>query len=247
LPDRTNDTTIYVKIWKDIQPYTLPEASNAFFTSSNITFTEKKNTLKARYGVLWNKKIAYRHRIAYIEGQGIARNTHCPLCKDADSIGHILGSCTHGEVKEVYISRHDKVMRLIMKEFQNGSLGNFYWTADVGTAVAMEEVGADSKRLPTWLVTPDTMQNCDFSPDNKQKLRPDCMIVEITQIEIERAFKKRKRNGDATVPTQTIADPGRSGSLSWGTPPTLGIWRRSRKRNNNTQNCAICLLQRYMT
>jgi hypothetical protein len=71
-------------------------------------------------------------------------------------------------------------MRLIMKEIQNGSLGNFYCTADVETAVVMEELGADSKRLPEWLITPDTMQKCDFSPENKQKLRPDCMIVEIT-------------------------------------------------------------------
>jgi len=124
-----------------------------FFTSSNITFTEKKNTLKARYGVLWNKKIAYRHRTGYIEGQGIARDTHCPFGKDADAIGHILGSCTHSEVKKVYISRHDKAVRLIMKEIQNGSLGNFFCTADVGTAVAMEELGAGSKRLPNWLVT----------------------------------------------------------------------------------------------
>jgi hypothetical protein len=83
------NSTVYVKAWRDIQPHTLPEASNAFFTSSNVTFTEKKNTLKAQYGTLWNKKIAYRHRTAYMEGQGIARDTHCPLCKDADSIGHI--------------------------------------------------------------------------------------------------------------------------------------------------------------
>jgi hypothetical protein len=41
-----------------------------------VTFTEKKNTLKARFGVLWNKKIAYRHRAAYIEVQEIARDTH---------------------------------------------------------------------------------------------------------------------------------------------------------------------------
>jgi hypothetical protein len=52
----------------------LPEASNAFFTSSNGNFTEEKNTLKARYGTLWNKKIAYRHRTAYMGGQGIARD-----------------------------------------------------------------------------------------------------------------------------------------------------------------------------
>jgi hypothetical protein len=147
------NSTVYVKAWRDIQPHTIPEASNAFFTSSNVTFAEKKNTLKARYGTLWNKKTAYRHRTAYMEGQGSARDTHCPLCKDADSIGHILGNCTHSKVKKVYISRHDNAMRLIMKEIQNGSLGNFYCMADVGTAVFMEELGANSKRLPEWLIT----------------------------------------------------------------------------------------------
>jgi hypothetical protein len=33
-------------------PHTLPEATKVFFTSSKITFTEKKKALKARYGVL---------------------------------------------------------------------------------------------------------------------------------------------------------------------------------------------------
>jgi hypothetical protein len=176
------NSTVYVKAWRDIQMHTLPEASNAFFTSSNVTFTENKNTLKARYGTLWNKKIAYRHRTVYMEGEGIARDTHCPLCKDADSIGHILGNCTHSEITKLYISRHDKAMRLIMKEMQNGSPENFYCMTDVyvGTAVVMEDLGANSKRLPEWLITPNTMRKCDFSPENKQKLRPDCMIVEIT-------------------------------------------------------------------
>jgi hypothetical protein len=109
-------------------------------------------------------------------------DTHCPLCKDADSIGHILGSCTHSEVKKVYISRHDKAMRLILKEIQNGSLRKFYCTADVGTAAVMEELGANSKRLPERLITPNTMQKCEFSPENKQKLRPDCMIVENAEL-----------------------------------------------------------------
>jgi hypothetical protein len=97
-----------------------------------------------------------------MEGQGIARYTHCPLCKDADSIGHILGNCTHSEVKKVCIYRHDKAIRLIMKEIQNGSLGNLYCMADVGTAVVMGELGANSNRLPERLITPNTMQNCDF-------------------------------------------------------------------------------------
>jgi hypothetical protein len=78
----------------------------------------------------------------------------------------------------VYISRYDKALRIIMKKIQNGSLANFYCTADVGTAMATEELGAKNKRLPEWLITPNTMQKCDFSAVNKQKLRPDCMIVE---------------------------------------------------------------------
>jgi hypothetical protein len=130
-----------------------------------------------------------------------------PLCKDADPVWHILGSCTHIEVKKVYISRHDKAMRLMMKEIQDRILGNFYCTADVRTAMAMEELGAKSKRLPEWLITPNAMQKCDSSPENEQKLRPDCMIVEVTHDEIDRALKKRTRNEDTNVPTQINGRP----------------------------------------
>jgi hypothetical protein len=82
------------------KPHTLSEASNAFFTNMYITFmiTENKNTLKARYGVLWGKKSAYKHRTACMEGQVIARDTHCPYAKPPDSIGHSLGICTHSKV-----------------------------------------------------------------------------------------------------------------------------------------------------
>jgi hypothetical protein len=39
----------------------------------------------------------------------------------------------------MHIFRHDKVMRRIMKDTQNGSLGNHYCKTDVGTTVAMKE------------------------------------------------------------------------------------------------------------
>jgi hypothetical protein len=40
-------STVYVKAWRDIHPHTLPEASNTFFTSSNVTnaFFLKRRTL----------------------------------------------------------------------------------------------------------------------------------------------------------------------------------------------------------
>jgi hypothetical protein len=58
-------------------------------------------------------------------------------------------------------------MRFIMKEIQNDSMGNLNCTADVGTAVTMEKLMANSKRLPEWLITLDTMQKYDFPPENK--------------------------------------------------------------------------------
>jgi hypothetical protein len=47
-------------------------------------------------------------------------------------------------------------MRLVMREDQNGGLG--ICTADVGTAVIMEDLRANSDRLPEWLVTPAGVQ-----------------------------------------------------------------------------------------
>jgi hypothetical protein len=63
-----------------------------------------------------------------------------------------------------------KAMRLIMEEIQNGSPGYFYCTADLGTAVVMIELG--DKRLPEWLITPNTMQKLDFSPEKQTKTTP---------------------------------------------------------------------------
>jgi hypothetical protein len=73
----------------------------------------------------------------------------------------------------------------------------------------MEEHGANSKRFPKWLITTDTMQKCNISPENKKKLLPDCKIMEITHDEIDRALKK-------------MADPGKHGLSSWSTPLTPG-------------------------
>jgi len=44
------------RLGKTFNVNTCQEASNAFFTSSNIPFTEKKTTLEARYRVPWSKK-----------------------------------------------------------------------------------------------------------------------------------------------------------------------------------------------
>ena len=198
------NNTIYTRAWEELEQYIMKEPSNVFFHSTSVTFQQKKNTLKARYGALWNKKLAYRFKSAYIEGGSVARNAKSPLCKEPDSTGHILGGCTHQEVKKVYIARHDEAMRLIMKEIQKGGMGSYYCTADVGTADVMTELGADSKRLPDWLITTETMHKHDFLPEDKPKLRPDCMIVEVPH---QGPGPKRNRDGSQRVSAQLGGKP----------------------------------------
>jgi hypothetical protein len=98
-------------------------------------------------------------------------------------------------------------MRFIVKEIQNGSLGNFCCMADVGTVAVMEELGANSTHFPEWQITPNTTQKCGFSHENKPKPCPDCMTVKITNDEIDRALQKRTRNGDINVPTRRNGRP----------------------------------------
>jgi hypothetical protein len=116
--------------------------------------------------------------------------------------------------------------------------------ADVGTAVAMERFGANFKRLPEWLITPNAMQKCDFSHINKKKLRPDCMIGEIKHDEIYRALKKRNRNGDTTVPTQIIGRPRKIWLIELGYSSATRYIDKVIKKKKNIQDCANCLLQR---
>jgi len=81
----------------------------------------------------------------------------------------------------------------------------YYCTADVGTQEAMAALGAGGKRLPEWLVTSATMKACGFPPHNKDKLRPDCMIIEIPKSRVPIDTRKRKLGkGSHGVGTQTL-------------------------------------------
>ena len=60
------------------------------WASPDIHFSAIRNILIFRYGVLWNKKIAYMFRSPYLIGLDSRppRNSNCPLCHEPDSGGH---------------------------------------------------------------------------------------------------------------------------------------------------------------
>ena len=149
------------------------------------------NTLKYRFGRLWNKKLAYFMKAPYLPGDAPARDMKCPLCGLDDAAGHILGGCKHKEMSAMYIARHDKAMRKVIQEVIRGEYGNYYIIADVGTPDGLKEMGVHSKRIPAFVLPDEYIANNRYDDDEEQypgglardKMQPDIMIVEMDVME----------------------------------------------------------------
>ena len=145
---QSNQESVYFNCWKRLQPFTSAKFSNQFWNMSAITKPMLVNTLKYRFGRLWNKKLAYMMKAPYLPGDAPARDMECPLCGLDDAAGHILGGCRHKEMSAMYIARHDKAMRKVIQEAVKGEHGNFYIIADVGKIEGLRDIGVHSKRIP---------------------------------------------------------------------------------------------------
>ena len=106
----SNQRSVYFQAWTKIQPHRLKKHSDAFWNIPSITASMRRNVLNFRNGQLWNKKLACMRKQAYMPGESMARNSPCPLCRQEDSGGHILGKCLHQDMSKQYIARHDKAI-----------------------------------------------------------------------------------------------------------------------------------------
>ena len=99
-----NCDIIYFKSMANIQERCMGTPSNAFMTSSKITYHERKIALAYRYGVMWTRKRAYKC--------GYAPDSRCTLCGQEDGGHHTASGCT--ALKKQYINQHNKIVRIIM-------------------------------------------------------------------------------------------------------------------------------------
>ena len=163
---------------------------------------------------LYNKKLAFMRKQAYLAGDGIARDRACPLCRQEDSGGHILGACLLKDMKTQYIARHDKAMRAVVQAFTKGRHGGFYLIADVGHLEGLKEIGVHSKRVPAFVLPDRYLHNRGADPgvergllqrgeaDSRSKMRPDMMIVQMTAAEQQTYIPHDDTTGTA-MPTLT--------------------------------------------
>jgi ribonuclease HI len=142
---------IYSGLWQT-SARELHPSSARFWDSPQVSDAGRTQVLKARYGVLWNAKIAMRMGKAYPFGaHGISRGD-CPLCHAPDSAAHMLGGCRDPHMRALFTARHDKAARILIEHMRKGAHGSFYMLADVGTPSSLEPLGVKDKRIPRWII-----------------------------------------------------------------------------------------------
>ncbi|KAL3132038.1 hypothetical protein ABBQ32_008656 [Trebouxia sp. C0010 RCD-2024] len=173
----------------------------------------RRSTLNFKYGQLYNKKLAFMRKQAYMPGRGIARDSHWPLCRQADSGGHILEGYLHAHMKKQCVARHDKAIRAMVQAFNQGRLGTYYLIPDVGRLEGLKELGVHSKRVHTFCAPDRYLQSRGLEPqvasgflqreevDNRNSMRPDMMIVEMTASEQQTYIPFDDDTTGVTLPT----------------------------------------------
>eukprot|EP00798_Chlamydomonas_sp_ICE-L_P025608 gene25608-biopygen20096 len=125
----------------------------------------------ARWGRLWNTKLAYRWKMPYANNPNPATSPTCPICTThEDGAGHILAGCTHATFKGMYIKRHDAAVHLLHKAISKGALGSRRVIMDAGRLEDLPR-GVLGKTLPDWLRPPS------ISAEIWPKLRPGLAIL----------------------------------------------------------------------
>ena len=113
--------------------------------------------------------MAFRQKMRYCAGEGVATDANCPLCGSHDGISHMLGSCTHPMMKAMFIERHNIAARMMLKLLLEGSHGNCCTLADVGSTNRLGDLGALDARLPNSELLCEGL--C------REALRPDILIT----------------------------------------------------------------------
>ena len=170
--------------------------------------------LKARQGNLWTMKLAKQRNMSYRKGQPKATDDRCPLFGMQDSAGNILGGCMHEDMKALYIARHDRAMRQLLKQVLHGKHEAHYIIADVGTLDGLQQMGVHAKSIPAFVIP----ANSTLAPQqqgtvedqarthDRDEMRPDSIIVEI--LDGERATYVTKE------PTQALTSHMQNGKPS---------------------------------
>ena len=169
-------TGFYTQAWSDALGATHLPSNARMWKDPSIKWKQVMLTMKARWGQLWNQRLAHRYKLA--------DSPNCPLCGCMDSVGHLLGGCDHPTARANKISRHDDAVKLVQKAIAMGPKGGWYMVMDAGKDRDLP-VDVMGKRIPAWLFPAPkpvgdswTRTQYDEDANLRKKLRPDILIIE---------------------------------------------------------------------
>jgi ribonuclease HI len=167
-------TTCYYASWQATAPHMMPTETNAFMAAKQVTGKEKRNAIQYRCGQLYNNKLAMRWKHTTTD--------KCPLCGEPDGGHHIASGCK--KLKDMYIDRHHRTGRTILKAILKGERAAEIAYADVGSKEHQERenIPAIDKRhklrLPSKSTRPDIILTSN-TPHDKDR------IHQITLVELK--------------------------------------------------------------
>ena len=129
----------------------MESTSNAYLTSSNVSFKTKCIIMKYRTGTLYNQNHAVLFKLS--------TSQTCPLCPQVDSALHILSGCQRTQIRNMITERHNTACRMILKAIRKtGSFGScIIVSMDIGSnkRMTMQNLQipetAESRIVPKWL------------------------------------------------------------------------------------------------
>ena len=161
---------VYATAWRDTYDHpdgALQAESNAFW--NRVPEPAIRTRFRFAWGQFYNAKLAKRYGRPLRKGGQELSDGNCPLCGRPDSCGHILGQCGHRQLQAMYTARHNRAVRRVAAALRKHTTAA-YTTMDVCRADELQAHGADTNRVPSFLL-PST-------PEAERRLmRPDILRV----------------------------------------------------------------------
>ena len=124
-------TGTYATMWNKALPHLHKPTSSRYWNNPNITWPQRTNILRMRWGNFWNRKLAHRYNLKYANNPHPTHDANCPICHcNIDGASHILAGCPDPQMKGFYINRHNRAVQTIQKAISKASLGNTYTIMD---------------------------------------------------------------------------------------------------------------------
>lgn len=133
-----NTSSIYYTSYQSVADES-HSASHHFIHSSAVQPSARRTALKYRGGLIYTAKLAHRY--------GRSPSAMCPLCHQPDSQSHLLGGCSHPQMRDLYMSRHHHASRLIAIALTRNSPHAHLVQADVGSCTSLSAALAHLPRI----------------------------------------------------------------------------------------------------